>query len=40
MGVHFKENEEKISIGMIISGVIIMAILVTSLIVYFMSSAR
>ena len=34
MGVHFKENEDKITIGMIISGVVIIAILVTSLIVY------
>ena len=32
MGVHFKENEEKITLGMIISGIMIIAILVTSLI--------
>ena len=32
MGVHFKENEEKLTLGMIIAGVIIIAILVTSLI--------
>ena len=34
MGVHFKENEEKITIGMIAGGLVIIAILVTSLIVY------
>ena len=34
MGVHFKENEDKITMGMIISGIVIIAILVTSLIVY------
>ena len=37
MGIHFKENEEKITIGMIISGVVIIAILVTSLIVYLLN---
>lgn len=37
MGVHFKENEEKITLGMIISGVMIIAILVTSLIVYLLN---
>ena len=37
MGVHFKENEEKITIGMIISGIMIIAILVTSLIVYLLN---
>ena len=37
MGIHFKENEEKITIGRIISGVVIIAILVTSLIVYLLN---
>lgn len=37
MGVHFKENEEKITLGMIISGIMIIAILVTSLIVYLLN---
>ena len=37
MGVHFKENEEKITIGMIISGIMIIAILITSLIVYLLN---
>lgn len=37
MGVHFKENEEKITLGMIISGIMIIAILITSLIVYLLN---
>lgn len=37
MGIHFKENEEKITLGMIISGIVIIAILVTSLIVYLLN---
>ncbi len=37
MGVHFKENEEKITLGMVISGIVIIAILVTSLIVYLLN---
>ena len=37
MGVHFKENEEKITLGMIVSGIMIIAILVTSLIVYLLN---
>ncbi len=37
MGVHFKDNEEKITIGMIIAGIIIIGILLTSLIVYLLS---
>lgn len=37
MGVHFKENEEKITMGMIISGIIIIGILIASLIVYLLS---
>ena len=38
MGVHFKENEEKISMKMIITGVIIIGILVASLIIYLMNA--
>lgn len=34
MGVHFKENEEKITVGMIVVGLIIIAVLVASLVVY------
>ena len=37
MGEHFKDNEEKITIGMIISGIIIIGILLTSLIVYLLN---
>ena len=37
MGVHFKENEEKITIGMIIAGIIIIGILFASLIVYLLN---
>ena len=37
MGVHFRENEEKITIGMIIGGIIIIGLLMTSLIVYLIS---
>lgn len=37
MGVHFKENEEKITMGMIISGIIIIGILMASLIVYMLN---
>ena len=40
MGVHFKENEEKLTLGMIIAGVIIIAILVTSLIVYLLNASN
>ena len=31
MGVHFKDNEEKITIGMIIAGIIIIGILLSVL---------
>ena len=34
MGEHFRKNEEKITIGMIIAGIIIIGVLMTSLIVY------
>ena len=34
MGEHFNENEEKLTKGMIISGIVVIAILVTTLIVY------
>lgn len=37
MGIHFKENEEKITMGMIISGIIIIGILIASLIVYLLN---
>ena len=37
MGEHFKDNEEKITIGMIIAGIIIIGILLTSLIVYLLN---
>lgn len=37
MGVHFKENEEKITLGMIITGIAIIAILLTSLIIYLLN---
>lgn len=37
MGERFKDNEEKITIGMIIAGIIIIGILVTSLIVYLLN---
>ena len=37
MGVHFRENEEKITMGMIIGGIIIIGLLMTSLIVYLIS---
>lgn len=38
MGVHFRENEEKITLGMIIAGVFIIAILATILIVYLVNT--
>ena len=34
MGEHFNEKEEKLTKGMIISGIVVIAILVTTLIVY------
>ena len=34
MGEHFRKNEEKITIGMIVAGIIIIGVLMTSLIVY------
>ena len=37
MGMHFRDNDEKITIGMIISGIIIIGILLTSLIVYLLN---
>ena len=37
MGEHFNEEEEKITKGMIISGIVIIAILATTLIVYLMN---
>jgi len=37
MGVHFKENEEKITLGMIISGIVVIGILLTTLIVYLLN---
>lgn len=38
MGVHFKENEEKLTLGMIITGIIAIGILVATLIVYLLNS--
>ena len=38
MGVHFRKNEEKITLGMIIAGVFIIAILATILIVYLVNT--
>ena len=37
MGLHFKENEEKITLGMIIAGIICIAILSSILIVYLLN---
>ena len=37
MGMHYRDNEEKFTIGMIIAGIIIIAILLTSLIVYLLN---
>lgn len=37
MGMHYRDNEEKLTIGMIIAGIIIIAILLTSLIVYLLN---
>lgn len=37
MGVHFKENEEKITLGMIITGIVIIAVLLTSIIIYLLN---
>lgn len=37
MRVHFKENEEKLTLGMIIAGVVIIGILTAFLIVYFLN---
>lgn len=37
MGMHFRESEEKITIGMIVAGIIIIGILLTSLIVYLLN---
>ena len=37
MGVHFKENEDKITLGMIIAGTVIIAVLVAILIIYFIN---
>ena len=37
MGVHFKENEEKITIGMILVGIAIIVMLMASLIVYLLN---
>ena len=37
MGVHYRDNEEKLTIGMIIAGIIIIGILLTSLIVYLLN---
>ena len=38
MGEHFRDNEEKITLGMIVVGVTIIVILMTSLIIYLLSS--
>ena len=38
MGVHFRENEEKITLGMIIAGIFMIAILATTLIVYLLNT--
>ncbi len=38
MGVHFREKEEKLTLGMIIAGIVIIAILVTSFIVYLLNA--
>ena len=35
MGEHFKDKEEKITWGMIVAGIAIIAILITSLIIYY-----
>ena len=35
--MHFKENEEKITLGMIVGGIVIIGILLTSLIVYLLN---
>ncbi len=37
MGMHFRDNDEKITIGMIVSGIIIIGILLTSLILYLLN---
>ena len=37
MGVHYRDNEEKLTIGMIIAGIIIIGILLTSLILYLLN---
>ena len=37
MGMHFRESEDKITIGMIVAGIIIIGILLTSLIVYLLN---
>lgn len=39
MGLHFKENEEKITLGMIITGIVCIAVLLSILIVYFINTA-
>ncbi len=38
MGEHFREKEDKITLGMIVAGVGIIAILITSLVVYLLST--
>lgn len=38
MGIHFKENEEKITLGMIITGTAIIGILVSVLIIYLINA--
>ena len=38
MGVHFRENEEKITTGMIIGGIVVIAILVASLVAYLINA--
>lgn len=40
MGEHFRDNEEKITLGMIVVGVTIIVILMTALIVYLSSDSR
>lgn len=37
MGLHFKENEEKVTLGMIIAGMVCIAVLITILIVYLLN---
>jgi murein DD-endopeptidase MepM/ murein hydrolase activator NlpD len=40
MGAHFSKNDEKINLGMIIGGVVLIAIVIVSLIIYWISLSR